>query len=196
MNNKPSLRKQLRAARRGLDLDAQRQAADGLLQQVLGFSDFMQSDRVAVYLANDGEIDSSAVIAWMQDNHRHCYLPVVRQEGGRNSLLFAEIKKGTQLIDNQFGIAEPLVDEAELIAATELDLVLLPLVGFDDAGNRVGMGGGFYDTTFEFLKESGAERPVLAGIAHELQKVKRIDAERWDIPLKTVITDRQIYRFG
>ena len=55
--------------------------------------------------------------------------------------------------------------------------------------------GGFYDTTFEFLLRGEAERPLLVGVAHEIQRVDRIEVESWDIPLPVVVTDRDIYRF-
>ena len=193
-SNKSGLRKQLRAARRALDAQSQTAAGQGLLQQLSQLEEFQSANNVALYLANDGEIDQVNVMRWIQTNSRHCYLPVVKQNANRNSLMFAEVTATTEFIDNKFGIAEPVVDEAELIEARSLDLVLLPLVGFDPCGNRIGMGGGFYDTTFEFLGLEERHKPVLIGIAHEMQKVDRIDAEHWDIPLSTVVTDQQIYR--
>ncbi len=58
------------------------------------------------------------------------------------------------------------------------------------------MGGGFYDTTFEFIRKEEVSRPVLIGIAHELQKVDRIMSESWDIPLERVVTDKSVYCLG
>ena len=81
-----------------------------------------------------------------------------------------------------------------MIAPRELDLVLLPLVGFNRSGNRSGMGGGFYDTAFAFKKTRPRRLPRLIGLAHEIQLVENIDAEHWDIPLCAVVTDRRIYR--
>jgi len=193
VTDKAQLRKALRASRRALAPQAQQAAAEGLLSQLLGLPSFIESDRIALYLANDGEIDPVRVIHWCQQQGRKSYLPVVRQHDGRNSLVFAEVVADSEFIDNRFGIPEPVTAPKDLIQAQELDLVLLPLVGFDQHGNRIGMGGGFYDTTFEFLKQQKNPKPELVGIAHEIQRVGKIEAESWDVPLTTVVTDENIY---
>ena len=194
--DKTSLRKSLREARRGLSDHEQNYAAKHLLKQLLTMDSFRESQKVAMYLANDGEIAPSAALTWMHENGKQPFLPMVRQSKGRNSLLFAEAKTDTQYIENRFGIAEPVVEEVDLVRPEELDLVLLPLVGFDSSGNRIGMGGGFYDTTFEFLHtgDRNNQKPKLIGLAHECQKVDKIDAEGWDIPLSIVVTDQQVYQ--
>ena len=193
--DKKRLRSSLRAARRGLGEEAQNSAAHGLLDRLLTLPEFLNARRIALYLPNDGEIDTREVIRWCQANDRQACLPVVQRSDNRNWLLFAEFRQGARLAPNNLGIPEPRVDPSELLSARELDLVLLPLVGFDESGNRIGMGGGFYDTTFEFVRLESAEKPRMAGIAHEVQKVPYIDVESWDIPLPVVVTDRHIYRF-
>ena len=191
--DKTTLRKRLRRSRRELGEQAQRQAAEKLLVQLLQLPEFVASRRVAMYLANDGEISPERVVQWMHANSRQCLLPIVQQDRGRNWLLFAEIKPDTEYTKNRFGIFEPVVEPDMLLRADQLDMVLLPLVGFDGAGNRIGMGGGFYDTTFEFARDPQVKSPVMIGLAHECQKVGTIEAERWDIPLSIVVTDQNIY---
>lgn len=195
--DKIQLRKRLRSARRELSVAQQFEAADKLLLRLLEIDAFIQSNRIALYLANDGEIDPSKLIKWCAQNNRQCYLPVVRQEAERNWLIFAEVTPSSQFKQNRFGIQEPVVDQSLWIDARDLDLVLLPLVGFDELGNRIGMGGGFYDTTFEFLKlEKSPCKPRLIGVAHDIQKVEKINAESWDVPLTMVVTDQTIYQLG
>ena len=76
-----------------------------------------------------------------------------------------------------------------------MDLLFLPLVAFDTHGNRMGMGGGFYDRSLAFLQQkNGLKKPVLAGLAHEIQKVEQLLTQNWDIPLDFVITEKQLYR--
>ena len=70
----------------------------------------------------------------------------------------------------------------------------MPLVGFDEEGGRLGMGGGFYDRSFAFTRIRPRLRPTLIGLAHELQKVQKLPVEPWDIPLDAVVTDHRIYR--
>ena len=146
-----------------------------------------------MYLVNDGEIDPVKVMQWCWENSKIPYVPVVERE--RNKLVFAEVTPQTRFRENRFGIREPENAETGIVAAQQLDLVLAPLVAFDQTGNRLGMGGGFYDRTFEFLTNTDTAEPELIGIAHEIQKVQRIDVEPWDIPLTTVVTDKQVYYF-
>lgn len=194
--DKKRLRSMLREARRGLDDEARRAAAHGLLARLLELPEFVGATRIAIYLPNDGEIDTRQVIRWCHQNDRQPCLPVIQRSGGKNWLLFAELKSDTRFEPNNLGIPEPVVDAEDMIEARDLDLVLLPLVGFDEHGNRVGMGGGFYDTTFEFVRNGNVGRPRLVGIAHEVQKVPQIDVESWDIPLPLVVTGEKIYRFS
>jgi 5-formyltetrahydrofolate cyclo-ligase len=193
--DKKRLRRELRDARRSLDDATQSRAAKGLLQQLLTLNSFHDARRIALYLANDGEIDPGEVTNWCQQQGREVYLPLVQRSEGRNWLLFGRLSRDTRFEPNNLGIPEPVLAPSDLLPADELDLVLVPLVGFDERGNRLGMGGGFYDTTFEFLERQQSERPRLVGVAHEIQRVDRIDTESWDIPLPVVVTDCRVLRF-
>ena len=192
LDTKPELRKRLRARRRSLSRAHQTGAARNLLAQLKSLPVFRNARKIAMYLANDGEIDPVRVMAWCWRNGIQCYVPVVIP-GGRNTLVFAEATEHTTFVENRFGIQEPVVRGHNLIDPQQLDLVLLPLVAFDTNGNRVGMGGGFYDATFGSVRETGGDRPRLIGIAHDIQRVGRIDAEPWDIPLSAVVTDAAVY---
>jgi 5-formyltetrahydrofolate cyclo-ligase len=165
---------------------------------------FLAARKVAMYLANDGEIDPIEVMKWCWENGKQTYVPIIVQQKN-NTLVFAQVHQCTEFIKNNYGIREPVVEPDQVISAEHLDLVLTPLVAFDSNGNRVGMGGGYYDSTFEFIK-TGPEKPslafgsddhpVLIGIAHEIQRVDKIDAEHWDIPINTVVTDKNVYPLG
>ena len=95
---------------------------------------------------------------------------------------------------NRFKLPEPDVTDAEMLEPESLDLVLVPLVVFDPQLNRIGMGGGYYDRSFEFRKQPGCNVPALIGVAHELQKVDQLVPEEWDVRLDMVITDAAIYK--
>ena len=190
--DKVSLRREMRNHRRALGEAQRRAAAAGLLQNLLTLDAFSAAETMAMYLVNDGEIDPVDVMHWCWNNHRKTYVPIVIQ-AQCNSLVFAPVGPDSRFIENRFGIPEPVVDEAEIIGAADLDLVLLPLVAFDASGNRIGMGGGFYDRTFEFVRDQAVRVPAMIGIAHELQRVPQIDSESWDIPLSTVVTDCGVY---
>ena len=99
-------------------------------------------------------------------------------------------------MEDRFGIPEPVVGVKELVRARRLDLVLLPLVGFDHKGNRLGMGAGFYDRTLAFLRDRVHwKKPHAVGLAYDFQRVDGFDVDPWDIPLTAVVTDKDIYSF-
>ena len=193
--DKSDLRQNLRARRRALSADEQRRAARRLAVNLAGTRLFLTSRRVACYLPNDGEIDSAHVIRHIRRLRKILYLPVLSRLS-HDRLWFAEAGPKTRLAPNRFGIPEPVVKAGELIRAQELDLILMPLVGFDDRGNRLGMGGGFYDRSLEFLRHRNHWRkPHLLGIAYDFQRVNGLTADPWDIPLQGVITDQAIYLY-
>ncbi len=197
MNDKVELRKTIRDRRRSLSPEQQASAAQELLARLQTVPAFLAATKIALYLVNDGEIDPIEVMQWCWTHSKQAYVPIVVKEG-KNILLFAPVNEQTKYVENRFGIREPLIEPEQTITAQGLDLVLMPLVAFDQKGNRLGMGGGFYDTTFAFLKKISTknraiERPQLIGIAHEIQKVDDIVVEQWDIPLTTVVTNKCVY---
>jgi 5-formyltetrahydrofolate cyclo-ligase len=194
--DKSDLRQNLRARRRALSADEQHQAARRLAVNLTGTRLFLTSRRVACYLPNDGEIDSAPVIEHIRRLRKILYLPVLSRLS-HDRLWFAEAGPKTKLVPNRFGIPEPVVKSRDLIRAQELDLILLPLVGFDDRGNRLGMGGGFYDRSLEFLRHRQHwHKPHLLGIAYDFQRINGLKADPWDVPLQGVITDQAIYLFN
>lgn len=195
VEGKSELRKLLRQRRRALGPAQQAQAAADLAEQLAALPAFGQSESVALYLANDGEIDPAEAMRWRLDRGKRCYVPIIGGIGGEGNVLrFGEVTPHTRFRRNRFGIAEPALSADELIDAGDLDLVLLPLVGFDRRGNRIGMGGGFYDTTFAFKQRRPHALPRLVGLAHEIQRLDEIDAENWDIPIAEVVTDERVYQ--
>lgn len=191
--SRSSLRDQMRTLRRGLGDVAQREAA-ARFARILGHTPlFRRSRHIAFYLANDGELDPAILLQRAWDMKKVCYLPVITP--GRR-LWFAPYAEGDPLLLNRFGIPEPACPGQMLVNARALDLILTPLVVFDDSGHRLGMGGGFYDRTLSFLRQRRAWRkPRLMGVAHELQRVPALSTEAWDIPLDGVATERCVYLF-
>lgn len=107
---------------------------------------------------------------------------------------FARFRTGDRLRRNRFGIYQPSAGRATHISPKRIDMVLAPLVGFDDTGRRLGMGGGYYDRCFQFLLNSRRTRPCLVGIAFECQRIADFGTADWDVPLKLVITEDNVYR--
>ena len=185
----------MRAARRTLTSTQQRNAARGLLNQVLKHPLYQRSRRIAFYLPNDGEIDPTLALQKALDRNKECYLPVLYL-GGENRLLFGRTLTLTNMHLNRFGIPEPNIAKYGWVFSNELDLILAPLVAFDDEGNRIGMGGGFYDNSLKHLRlNRNWQRPYVLGLAHEFQHVESIGRNAWDVPLRGAITDQKIYKF-
>ena len=145
-----------------------------------------RTDRIACYLAMGGEVDCAALMSEAHARGRSVYLPVLRGE----SLVFAPWHPDCELAMNRFGIPEPVGDEAKWLRARSLGVVLAPLVAFDDAGTRLGMGGGYFDRTFRFLHGRGRyRRPLFLGVGYEFQRVPSLPARRWDVSLHGVVTE-------
>ena len=193
-SRRSALRNRLREQRRGLSPAHQRDAALSL-NSIVGHSAlFRRSRHIAFFLANDGELDPQLLVhrAWRMG--KVCYLPVITPA---QSLWFARYEHGDALAPNRFGIPEPARAGLELVPARVLDLILAPLVAFDDRGNRLGMGSGFYDRTLSFLRHRRVWRkPRLLGIAHELQHLAALQSAPWDVPLDGVATDVDLYLFS
>jgi 5-formyltetrahydrofolate cyclo-ligase len=187
------IRRELRRQRRSLTVREQQRAALAVRRRLIRLSTFRNARRIGCYLANDGEVDLQVVIDRIQAMHKRCYLPVLDTLRS-NRLWFAPLTADTPLRPNRFGIPEPDVSARHYVAASHLDLLLLPLVAFDPQGNRLGMGGGFYDRSLAFLKHRCHWfRPRLYGVAHEFQCLARLQQASWDIPLHGIITDQHIY---
>ena len=114
--------------------------------------------------------------------------------GQEKVLLFAGLITFARLFMVCARIPEPLVERRELVRVRDLDLILMPLVGFDLQGNRLGMGGGFYDRSLAFLRyRLYWKRPRLLGLAYDFQQVDILTADPWDIPMQAVVTDQAVY---
>ncbi|KTC62990.1 5-formyltetrahydrofolate cyclo-ligase [Pseudomonas fluorescens ABAC62] len=191
--SRPHLRRMLRKARRALTPSEQRQAAHGLYRQLAQHPLFRRAKHISLYLPTDGEIDPRLLLRAAQRRGKATYLPVL-SAWPRTKMVFQRVRPGEKLLPNRFRILEPRVNARRQRKIWALDLVLLPLVGFDDAGGRLGMGGGFYDRSLAYLARRQCWRkPTLLGLAHECQKVDRLAQASWDVPLAGTVTDQQWY---
>jgi 5-formyltetrahydrofolate cyclo-ligase len=184
------LRRELRAKRRAIP-HALRAAADRAIQtQIRTLPEFRRTQRVALFLAFDGEPSLTPLIDLARRHHKRLYVPVLRGL----TMTFAELDPDAKLAANFFGILEPALGAT--IDARELDLVLTPLVAFDDHGVRIGVGRGYYDRAFRFLRHRAVwRRPKLLGVAYELQRVAPLTPSSWDVPLFGVVTESKVRRF-
>ena len=182
----------MRRRRRALSNGEQARRARDLARHLTSGILLRRLHRVSGYLAQDGEMDLQPFISRLWTRGRKVYLPVLH---GRK-LWFKPYDTATEFIHNRFGIPEPAVAPIERIDPTALNLVLMPLVAFDRAGNRLGMGGGYYDKTFAFLHQRQRwRRPLLLGVAHEFQCLEKLPVQSWDIPMQGIVTERGLHWF-
>ncbi|MEJ6541514.1 MAG: 5-formyltetrahydrofolate cyclo-ligase [Halioglobus sp.] len=181
---KTRLRSDLRQRRNSLNSAQQDTAAQALIHSVVTLPNWASAQRIALYLATDGEIDTRALETTARGLAKEIFLPLITD----SRLCFAQWHEEVLLSSNQYNIAEPPAD-AVRCPASDLDIIFLPTVGWDGHGGRLGMGGGFYDRTL-----SGISGPLLVGLAHENQHVDEIPLENWDIALDYVATDVGLHR--
>lgn len=164
-------------------------AAQGLRHSLEQLPDFLVDPRIAGYWAHAGELPLNLAIAPLAARGQQFHLPVI---GPARRLRFAPWATGAEVSPNRYGIPEPTV-QSTLLSPEELDMVLLPLLGFDRQGNRLGFGGGYYDRSFAFLKDrQRPTTPLLVGVGYAFQELPGIDAQAWDIALDYVATDREL----
>lgn len=193
---KKALRQRIRKQRKQLSTFHQVKAANQLLKHLNNQYWYRSSRHIAVYLANDGELSCSAVIDALHATGKQVYLPVLHPINHRQ-LMFVRYDQHTPMRYNRFGIKEPQLKRSRLLPPEALDLILMPLVGFDLQGNRLGMGGGFYDTTLDKVINQGwRPSPLCAGLAHPCQQVDALPKEPWDVPLDAVVTPTYVLRLS
>lgn len=191
LSSRQTLRSEMRHFRRSLTSLQQRQAGLALKKNLALQPIFIRSKAVALYLPNDGEIDTKPLLELALSMGKQCFLPALTP-GSDKGMRFIRYFAHSTLRPNRFGILEPKLDLNEHIKAPQLDLVLMPLVAFDQDGGRLGMGGGYYDRSFAFKKDNPQQKPYLLGLAHDGQQCESLPLEAWDIPLCAIVTDKRV----
>jgi 5-formyltetrahydrofolate cyclo-ligase len=184
-----SLKDQLRAdvrLRRKAIHSSDRQLFDQSINRAL--LDLVEQSRIAslaAYLPFDGEPDIRPALARLSRQGVQIVLPVVTKNTDTKALQFRCWDPTTELVKSSFGLYEPRATDS--VPVQNLDLVLLPLVAWDESGRRLGMGSGFYDRALSSLADR--DRPLRVGIAYEAQKSSDLPEDPWDVRLHEVISE-------
>ena len=187
---KAALRASRKQARAGLTA-AQREALNrNIVEHLLTSGVYRSAQQIGTYSAHRAEVSLEALGGPARRDGRSLFLPVVDQPT-KGHLRFGRWDKDTQLTPNRWGIPEPPVP---WVGVEALSALLVPLVAFDRHGNRIGMGGGYYDRTLAAAMASGnaRQKPELIGVAYECQKVDPFTPDPWDIPLDWILTENGI----
>ena len=177
------LRQQIRKTRANLTALQQQQAEDSITQQALALIEARNAQHIALYVSFDGEISTDKLIKILWAQGKQVYLPVLHPFNP-NHLLFLRYLPDTPMLKNKFGIWEPKLNVQSVLPLEELDILFTPLVAFDKQGNRLGMGGGFYDRTLQNWRNSSF---IPVGLAHQCQQVEQLPTEAWDVPLHQIL---------
>ncbi|MDC9623040.1 5-formyltetrahydrofolate cyclo-ligase [Xenorhabdus sp. XENO-7] len=186
-----SIRKQIRQLRHNLSPEQQSRFAQQVAQNAMSHPKIQQANKIALYLAFDGELDTRPLIQQLWQQNKQVYLPVLHPFN-QHHLLFLHYHAETSLNCNRFNIEEPPLDVRQVLPVSELDVMFIPLVAFDSTGQRLGMGGGFYDRTLAKWQQQNFY-PI--GLAHDFQLVNSLPSASWDIPLPEIITPEKIWRW-
>ncbi|HEX7339885.1 MAG TPA: 5-formyltetrahydrofolate cyclo-ligase [Rhodanobacteraceae bacterium] len=187
--SRQALRDKLTQQRRALGAAERIRAAQGVRHSLEQLPEFLVDERIAGYWAFAGELPLNLAMAPLASRGQQFHLPII---GPHRQLTFAPWNAGDAITPNRYGIPEPSAQDAVLPAGL-MDVVLVPLVGFDRRGNRLGFGGGYYDTSFAFLAdETRPASPLLVGIGYAFQEVPALVPESWDIRLDYIATEREL----
>jgi 5-formyltetrahydrofolate cyclo-ligase len=191
--DKAALREALLEQRRALDTGLRAQLSARVASHVCQSDTFVASSVIAAYMPFGNEVDCLPIVETAWDQGKTVALPVIERTG---AMRFFRYTRTTSLQKNFFGIDEPAGHGDPPLPAAQIDLVLLPLVGFDSRGYRLGMGGGYYDRYFAGRARSNADaHTALLGIAYDFQRITEVPADGWDIPLDGIVTETGLHLF-
>lgn len=192
--NKSELRSELRRRRRAVSGSKRKLASEQIVRHVSRSGLLQRYQHVGLYLPHGNEINTLPLINHVLNRGKSCYLPMLPYGRGKK-LWFNRLQIGNRWHLNRFGIAEN--HSMHAVRAQRLDLLFMPLLGYDDAGYRIGMGGGYYDASLSFLMRRRCwRRPYLVGVAFACQRVAELlPRDAWDIPLNAILTEQKLHQF-
>jgi 5-formyltetrahydrofolate cyclo-ligase len=204
-DERKQLRQSFRKKRMALSVCEQENAAHNIVTTAIEHNLLSGVKRVALYVSQDGELDTQYLIRYLWEQQKEVYLPVLHPFCA-GYLVFLEYSQTSAMKHNKFGIIEPMLDVTKLCPINKLDVIFTPLVVFDEKGNRMGMGGGFYDRTLQHMPvtrgnnkqlaaNSSIKQTKIIGLAHDVQKTLSLPTEVWDIPLPEILTPTKLYSF-
>lgn len=198
--DKTPLRRLLRLRRASVPDAVRRSAGRQIERSALHMRLLRRARRLGFYVPANDEVDILPLLnraLWMG---AHCYLPVLPPRaggwhGGRR-LWFSRLGEVSHYWSlNRYGILE-YAHPRSRVRIWQLDTVFVPMLGFDRQGYRLGMGGGYYDTSLAYLRRRRHwRRPLLVGVAFEAQRLEHLPHDPWDIPVDYVVTERRCYAF-
>ena len=194
MDTIKQLRKTLKQKRASQAPALQKLRSRQAIEQLCQSRQFRAARHIALYIPVRGEADPTTLKQCAHPRQQF-YLPVLAPCPSQG-LIFVRWDKQTRFRPNRFRIPEPVLRSSQIRRPSALDLVIVPLVGFDERGTRLGMGGGYYDRSFAFRRRNKSHKlPFLMGFSYSFQQTSPLERHWWDVPLDAVCTEQQIRVF-
>lgn len=188
---KRKLRHDILAWRERIDKETRQQKSRLIKDKLLALNLFQSSSTIMFFLSFKSEVDTFPIICRALKMGKRVVVPkTVPAEKKMIPSLLSDLK--ADLEPGLKGIMEPKMSLLRPVAAQEIDLVLVPGVAFDRAGNRLGYGGGYYDRFFPLLRQN---TPLVA-LAFEGQLVNEVPTGPYDKKVDLLITEERIYYFN
>lgn len=180
--NKEEIRKELKSKRNKMDKKEVKEKSLIIQKELLKLIQTYNYNNYFIYNSYNNEVETSLIINHLLNNNKNVYLPKIVNE----AMVTIKYTKSTILKKGTFNIYEPIGNEEDISNF----ICIVPLVGVDTKGNRIGQGKGFYD---KFLKN---KKCIKIGICYDFQLIESIHSDPYDVPLDLVITEKQIIYFN
>lgn len=191
IKNKTIIRQYIRSLRHSLTYSEQYKAAQLLTNKILSLNCIHHSKNIGIFISIDGEIRTDLLIKYLLSINKCIYLPIFSPNTTKpHSLSFTQYTLSTPLVRRYLNVYEPKkIDVNSFLPIEMIDIIFIPLVAFDDYGNRLGMGGGFYDMTLQNY-QCYHTHPNIIGLGYDFQKIptQLLPITKWDIKLRKILT--------
>ncbi|HEX5455891.1 MAG TPA: 5-formyltetrahydrofolate cyclo-ligase [Candidatus Saccharimonadales bacterium] len=183
MEDKRSLRLAMLGAKMRLDKKQVDELSDKAVKRLIEFIDWNNLKTVHTYIpiTANNELDSRPLIDYLRKNHPDIEIYLPKLDG------FARFDPDTKIDENRLGIPEP--EGEKLKGHIGFDLIIVPIIGFDRRGYRLGYGAGYYD---RFLAEHKCKNIV--GLAYSISEISAVPDEPHDKKMQVIVTDKEIIK--
>jgi 5-formyltetrahydrofolate cyclo-ligase len=182
---KRKLRKELIEKRKNIPKNKVLEKSNKIKKILFEIDEFKQASTILFYVSYDNEVYTHDMIKESKKMGKRVVVPFSDKANRR--LILSELDNWSSLKPGSYGILEPSKDEIKEFSIEKIDLIIVPGVGFDESGRRIGHGKGYYDNLLKKLKDS-----LIIGLAFELQIIDKIPVNKHDIPVKKIITENRL----
>ena len=187
-NDKKILRKEILTKRKNIDVVEKEKMDKKILNKFYESKYYRESKNIFIYISYDSEINTKEIINKSLIDKKKIYVP--RTEFKTRLMDAVEITSLENLIESEYGILEPSIYEP-YIEPNELDLIVVPGVGFDRNGGRMGYGAGFYDRYFKKISKDKMQKIVKLALAYDFQILEDVPMNEQDVPVSYIITEKE-----